>query len=124
MEDHQSVSRTVFVFSVCRVCLLDVRILDVTPAVNPGTRAPGHRRPGTWSQGIFLFYFLIFLAGVNFFQKNFFSLFFLFLSLFLSFSVHTLWVLLSLMNFTQVRCEGNSKKVINVLIDDNLYVPR
>jgi hypothetical protein len=35
---------------------------------NPGTRAPGHRSPGPWSQGIFLFYFLFFLAGVHFFQ--------------------------------------------------------
>ena len=35
---------------------------------NPGTRAPGHRSPGPWSQGIFLFLFLFFLAGVHFFQ--------------------------------------------------------
>jgi hypothetical protein len=35
---------------------------------NPGTRAPGHRSPGPWSQGIFLFLFLFFFAGVHFFQ--------------------------------------------------------
>jgi hypothetical protein len=35
---------------------------------NPGTRAPGHRSPGPWSQGNFLFLFLFFLAGVHFFQ--------------------------------------------------------
>jgi len=34
--------------------------LDANP------RAPGHRSPGPWSQGIFLF--LFFLAGVHFFQ--------------------------------------------------------
>ena len=34
----------------------------------PWTRAPGHRSPGPWSQGIFLFLFLFFLAGVHFFQ--------------------------------------------------------
>ncbi len=52
--------------------------------VNPGTRAPGHRNPSTWSQGIFLFYFLFILAGVHFFSKQIFSLFFLSLSLSLS----------------------------------------
>ena len=35
---------------------------------NPGTRAPGQRSPGPWSQGNFLFLFLFFLAGVHFFQ--------------------------------------------------------
>jgi hypothetical protein len=55
---------------------------------------------------------LIFLAGVNFFgQKNgkklcFLSVFSLFLSLFLSFSVHTVWVLFSVIHFTKVSCEG------------------
>ena len=44
--------------------------------------------------------------------KNFiFSLFFL-LSLSLSL-FYTLWVLLSLMNFTEVRCEGKLKKVLH-----------
>jgi hypothetical protein len=42
-------------------------------------------------------------------KKNFiFSLFFLFFSLSFSF-VYTLWVLLSLMNFTKVRREGKLK---------------
>jgi hypothetical protein len=68
---------------------------QVTPALCPANRA-------------FFFIFHFFLAGVHFLQKkmikNFiFSLFFL--SLF-----HTLWVLLSLMNFTEVRCEGKLKK--------------
>jgi hypothetical protein len=34
-----------------------------------GTRTPGHRSPGSWSQGIFLFYFFIFL-GVLFFHEK------------------------------------------------------
>jgi hypothetical protein len=81
----------------------------------PGTRAPGYRSPGPWSQGIFLFYFIFYFGGSSFFsqkiKKNIvFSLFFLFLSLFLSFSVHTLWVLLSLLIFTKLSCEGKLKK--------------
>jgi hypothetical protein len=52
------------------------------------------------------------LAGITFFEKKngkklcFLSVFSLFLSLFLSFSVHTDWVLFSLINFTKVSCEG------------------
>jgi hypothetical protein len=73
--------------------------------VNPGTRAPGHHSPRA-------FFFLILLAGVHFLSKKkyFLSVLPLFLSFFLSFSVHTLWVLLSLTNFTKVRCEGKLKK--------------
>jgi len=41
-----------------------VFILDA----NLGTRAPGHRSPGTWSQGIFLFYFLFFWWEFIFFK--------------------------------------------------------
>jgi hypothetical protein len=40
----------------------------------------------------------------------FLSVFSLFPSLFLSSYVHTLWVLLSLINFTKVNCEGKLKK--------------
>jgi hypothetical protein len=82
----------------------------------PGTRAPGHRSPGPWSQGIFLFYFIFYFGGSSFYlTKNkkkhcFLSVFSLFHSLFLSFSVHTLSVLLSLVNFTNVSCEGKLKK--------------
>jgi hypothetical protein len=62
---------------------------------------------------LFLFYFR---GSSFFFKKNIKKLYFLFvfplfLSLFLSCTaVHTLWVLLSSMNFTKVRCEGKLKK--------------
>jgi hypothetical protein len=68
----------------------------VTGHPSPVTLVPGH------------FFILFFLAGVNFFEKKngkklcFLSVFPLFLSLFLSFSVHTDWVLFSLINFTKV----------------------
>ncbi len=75
-----------------------------------GTRAP---QPWDLVQGYFFILFSFnFFDGSSFFsQKNdkkhcFLSVFPLFLSLFLSFSVHTLWVLLSLMNFTKVTCLG------------------
>jgi hypothetical protein len=76
-----------------------------TPVLCPAKRA------------FFLFFNFIFLGGVHFFSKNnnkifyFLSVFPLFFLCFsLSFSVvHTLWVLLSLMNFTKVRCEGKLK---------------
>jgi hypothetical protein len=71
-----------------------------TPALCPANRA------------FFLFFIFIFWREFIFFKKNknfIFSLFFLSISL--SFSlVNTLWVLLSLMNFTTVRCEGQLKK--------------
>jgi hypothetical protein len=59
----------------------------------------------------FILYFY-FLAGVHFLQKTKKTLFSLcFFFLFLSLSLfYTLWVLLSLMNFTEVRCEGKLKK--------------
>ncbi len=59
--------------------------------MNPGTRTPGHRSHGPLSQGIFLFFYF-FRQEFIFFQKFFFflSVFSLSLSLFLSFSVHTL----------------------------------
>jgi hypothetical protein len=75
---------------------------------NPDTRVTGHPSPVTLVPGLFFF----FLAGVKFFEKKngkklcFLSVFSLFLSLFLSFSVHTDWVLFSLINFTKVSCEG------------------
>ena len=75
-----------------------------------GDRAPLPWNPGT--RAFFYFFIFIFLAGVNFFgQKNgkklcFLSVFSLFLSLFLSFSVHTVWVLFSVIHFTKVSCEG------------------
>jgi hypothetical protein len=52
----------------------------------PGTRTPGHRSPGPWSKGFFLFYFFNFFGGSSFFhqkmKKNIvFSLFFLSFSL-------------------------------------------
>jgi hypothetical protein len=77
-----------------------VSVLDGIPGF------PGH---------FFILFFFI-LAGVLFFHtKNkkkycFLSVFSLFHSLFLSFSVHTLSVLLSLINFTNVSCEGKLKK--------------
>ncbi len=68
----------------------------------------------SWGSLVFFYFILFFiLTGVLFFSKKniVFSLFFsLSLSLFLSFSVHTLWVLLSLINFTKVSCEGKLKK--------------
>jgi hypothetical protein len=46
-----------------------------------------------------------------FFQKKLKKFFLSFSSFSFSFSlVHTLWVLLSLMNFTKVRCEGKLEK--------------
>ena len=101
---------------------------------NPGIRAPGHRIPGPWSQGIFLFCFFNFFGGSSFFSKkmktNFvFSLYFLSFSL--SFSVHTDWVLFSLINFKVGLSNNNSHLnfrfrflLINGLIDDKFYVPR
>ena len=58
----------------------------------PGTRTPGHRSPGPWSQGIFLFYFIFYFGGSSFFstKKNIvFSLFFLSFSLSFSLSLNT-----------------------------------
>ncbi len=49
------------------------------------------------------------ISGVHFFRKKklcFLSVFPLFLSLVLSFSVHTVWVLFCLINLTKVSCEG------------------
>ena len=95
---------------------------------NPGTRAPGHRIPGPWSQGIFLFYFFNFFGGSSFFSQKYgkkhccLSVFSLFLSLFLSFSVHTLWVLLSLMNFTKLTCEGKLKKGVTYKLQEHTRV--
>ncbi len=81
---------------------------------NPDTRVTGHPSPVTWCQGIF-FIFFIFLV-VNFFLKKtfeknekklcFLSVFPLFPFLFLSFSVHTDWVLFSLISLTKISCEG------------------
>ena len=70
-----------------------------------GTRAP---EPWALVPGIFLFYFIFYFGGSSFFSQKkqkkycFLFVFSLFLSLFLSFSVHTLSVLLSLINFTNV----------------------
>jgi hypothetical protein len=78
-----------------------------------GTRAP---EPWALVPEHFFIYLFFILAGVLFFsQKNkkkhcFLSVFSLSLSLSLSFSVHTLWVLLSLINFTKVSCEGKLKE--------------
>jgi hypothetical protein len=69
---------------------------QVTPALCPANRA--------------FFLFFIFLREFIFFKKKtVFSLCFFFLSLSLSL-FYTLWVLMSLMNFTEVRCEGRGKK--------------
>ena len=74
-----------------------------------GTRAP---EPWALVPGHFLFYFIFYFGGSFFFTKKkwkkncFLSVFSLFLSLVLSFSVHTLWGLFSLINFTKVNCEG------------------
>ena len=82
-----------------------------------GTLVPGHQGTAALGPGPrAFFYFILFLAGVHFFLKKnetklcFLSVFSLFLSLFLSFSTHTVWVLLSLINFTKVSCEGQLKK--------------
>jgi hypothetical protein len=84
-----------------------------------GSLVPGHQGTGALGPGPrAFFYFILFfiLAGVLFFHtKNkkkycFVSVCSLFHSLFLSFSVHTLSVLLSLINFTNVSCEGKLKK--------------
>ncbi len=61
---------------------------------DPWYQATGHRSPGTWSQGIFLFYFIFYFGGRSFFsQKNekniVFSLFFLSFSLSFSLSRYT-----------------------------------
>ncbi len=68
-----------------------------TPALCPGNRA------------FFIFFIFIFWREFIFFKKKlyFLSIFSFFLSLSL---FYTLWVLLSLMNFTEVRCEGKLKK--------------
>ena len=82
---------------------------------------PWYRHQGTAALGpcpssFFYFIFLIFWWELIFCpQKNekkhcFLFVFSRFLSLTLSFSVHTLWVLLSLINFTKVSCEGKLKK--------------
>jgi hypothetical protein len=67
------------------------------------------------------------MAGVLFFGKKseiffFLSVFSFFLSLVLSFSVHTLWVLLSLMNFTKVSCEGKLKKGVTYKLQEHTRV--
>ncbi len=83
----------------------------------PGTRVPGHRRPGTWSQGIFLFYFIFYFGGSSFFltknKKNIvFFLFFLSFFLFLSFSVHTLRVRQEGLSFSHIfRTPGKTWRV-------------
>ncbi len=81
------------------------------PALCPANRA------------FFLFFY--FLAGVHFFQKKIIknlivSLFF-FLSLPLSL-FYTLWVLLSLMNFTEVRFEGKLKKGVAYKLQEHTRV--
>jgi hypothetical protein len=66
---------------------------------HPGTRA-------FFYFFIFIFWRELFFLGKKW-EKTVFSLYFLlFLSLFLSFSVHTVWVLFSLIHFTKVSCEG------------------
>jgi hypothetical protein len=70
--------------------------------------------PVVYGRSILCLLCLFFFRGSSFFfKKNKKKLYFLsFFSLFsLSFSlVHTLWVLLSLMNFTKLRCEGKLKE--------------
>jgi hypothetical protein len=90
---------------------------------NPVTRVTGLGCPVTLVSGFpstptlsprvtgFFLFFLYFLVGDIFLRKNekklcLLSVFSLFLSLFLSFSVHTVWVLFSLINFTNVNREG------------------
>ncbi len=53
--------------SPCQIRFLVMYGDTVSLDGNPGTRAPGHHRPGPWSQGIFLFIFLIFFGGSCFF---------------------------------------------------------
>jgi hypothetical protein len=69
-----------------------------TPAQCPANRA------------FFFIILFLFFGGSSFSSKKklyFLSVFSFFLSLSL---FYTLWVLLSLMNFTEVRCEGKLKK--------------
>ena len=97
------------------VCILCARVSLRWDPWYQGDRAPLPWNPGT--RAFFYFFIFIFLAGVNFFGQKigkklcFLSVFSLFLSLFLSFSVHTVWVLFSLINFTKVSCEGLKKGV-------------
>jgi hypothetical protein len=77
-----------------------------TTAPEPWALVPGH---------FFILFYFLFWREFFFFTRNkkkhcFLSVFSLFLSLFLSFSVHTRWVLLSLIDFTKVSCEGKLKK--------------
>jgi hypothetical protein len=77
-----------------------------TRAPEPWALVPGH---------FFILFYFLFWREFFFHTKNkkkycFLSVFSLFHSLFLSFSVHTLSVLLSLVNFTNVSCEGQLKK--------------
>ncbi len=56
-----------------------------------------------WREFFFFSFSLTFSLSLYFGGSSFFSLS---LSLFLSFSVHTVWVLFSLINFNKVNCEG------------------
>jgi hypothetical protein len=70
---------------------------------------PWHQGTGALGPGPRAFFYLVLFFHTH--KKNcFLSVFSLFHSLFLSFSVHTLSVLLSLINFTNVSCEGKLKK--------------
>jgi energy-coupling factor transporter transmembrane protein EcfT len=84
-----------------------------------GSLGPGHQGTGALGPGpraFFYFMLIFYFGGSSFFSQKikkkhcFLSVFSLILSFFLSFSVHTLWVLLSLINFTKVSCEGKQKK--------------
>jgi hypothetical protein len=62
---------------------------------NPDTRMTGLGCPVTLVSGHSFYIFYVFWRELIFF-----------LFLFLSLSVHTVWVLFSLINFTKVNCEG------------------
>jgi hypothetical protein len=80
------------------VCLSSVQ---VNVSINPTYTLKFNLR---WEpQGIFFFAFFLEKNGE---KLRFLSVFSLFLYLFLSFSVHTVCVPFSLINFTKVDCEG------------------
>ncbi len=93
-----------------------------------GSLVPGHQGTGVLGPGPreFFYFIFYFFGGSSFLKKMekncFLSVFPFFLSLFLSFSVHTLWVLLSLMNFTKVSCEGKLKKGVTYKLQEHTSV--
>ena len=59
---------------------------------NPGTRGPGHRRPGPWSQDIFFILFFYLLAGAFFLWVKNLSVIPLYLSFYSLGSFELIWI--------------------------------